>query len=609
MTMRVIAALIIVWVIGYVLARAGRAIRAQWFIVRAWRFLSGTTWDGKELTDAGWFRKGRKALTRSGYAPPWWYRPRIQRAAHRCGSIFGAVALFAGLLINLQVTVGAVALLLAAVTGWWGRRVWRRHVARKDRRTWLFPVHKALYAMAGHPYAVRPADWITIQTDAAGAVTWAQLELPEGWNGDEREEKRLALVAANRLGIESAEPSWRRAGPVPLLTLTHSPPPPGHIKLADVLGEMAKCKPDELLIGIGKNDEVVRASLATDSPHLAISMGTGAGKSNLAGFLLLQCLIKGDIGLVLDAKRRLSYPWLLKDENRNLAQVPNVAYAWTTAQLHASMSWLSTELDRRGDVAFAGMDTSGSVHANVGARMLILAEELNVAVPRLRTHWAEHREPGDPARSPAFTGLGEVAFAGRQVRQHLILIGQMLTAEATGSRDSSVKENCGIKMLARYGPKGWRIMAEDIPMPPPPAKTGRVQVVTAGRAREVQTPELDPWLARQMVLDGIVSSLPYDMPCQALRPVTVTAAPVLESGLPPADVTVTAPAPITGSDPQMVSLKEAVDKGFLHPSVTVGALRMARFRHRDNGFPAAVRDGNRDLFDRDELVAWDAGRR
>jgi hypothetical protein len=396
---------------------------------------------------------------------------------------------------------------------------------------------------------------------------------------------------------------------VPLLTLTHSPPPPGEVLLKDVLDEMAKCKPHELMIGIGKNDEVIRVSVSQDSPHIAISQSTGAGKSNTAGFLLLQRLIRGDIGLILDAKRRLSYPWLLKDMDRQLAQLPNVAYAWTTTQIHQSMTWLSTELDRRGDVAFAGLDTTGRIHANVGARLWVIAEELNLAIPRLRQYWSQNRPDGAPAKSPAFTGLGDTAFAGRQVKKHLILVGQMLTAEATGSRDSSVKEQCGVKLLARYGVKSWRIMAEDIPMPPSPSAPGRVQVVTAGRAREAQVPNMDPVLARELALNGIISALPHDMPCQGPRPVTVTDAPVLESGPPPAVVTITPPVPVTGGDPQLVSLRQAVEMGILHPSVTHGALKMARWRHRNDGFPTAVRDGREDFFDRDELVAWDAGRR
>ena len=41
--------------------------------------------------------------------------------------------------------------------------------------------------------------------------------------------------------------------------------------------------------------------------------------------LLLQRLIRGDIGLILDAKRRMSYPWMLKDMDGNIVQLPNIA--------------------------------------------------------------------------------------------------------------------------------------------------------------------------------------------------------------------------------------------------------------------------------------------
>ena len=179
----------------------------------------------------------------------------------------------------------------------------------------------------------------------------------------------------------------------------------------------------------------------------------------------------------------------------------------------------------------------------------------------------------------------------------------MLTAEATGSRDSSVKENCGIKLLSRYGPKGWRMMAEDVPMPPPSDVTGRIQVVTAGKAREAQTPEMDPVLARKLVLAGAISPLPHDMPCQPRRPVTVTGAPVLNgaSDLRAETVSVT-------PGPGPVSLSEAVRKGLLHPRTTLGSLRMAR--HRDGDFPQPVgQNGVAHLYDAADLAGWDAGRR
>src|SRR4249919_417291 len=580
MTGAVIAAVIAVIVAGYWVARLWRFLSRQWFLRVAVQFLSG-------------WRKDE---------PP----GRGRRAARRCGGTAAAVVLLAAWMVSPQVTGRAVLGLAAAAAvlgGWW---VWRWVWQFRHRRTWLRPTHLATHDIAQVDRRRPPQEWITATVDSAGAVRKAVFELPPGWPAEAQDERRLVAAASAKLGIEGPKVEWRRAGPAPLLTLTHSPPPPGHVKLADVLDEMARCGPDELLIGVGKDGAIVRASLATDSPHIAISMGTGAGKSNLAGFLLLQMLIRGGIGQVLDAKRRLSYPWLLKDMDRNVVQLPNVAYACTAAQIHASMEWLGTdELDRRGDVAFAGMDTRGKVHANVGARLFTIAEELNLAVPRLKEFWVENRTSDDPVKSPAFTGLAGGAFAGRQVYMHLVLLGQMLTAEVTGSKDSSVREQCGITLMARYRERGWRLMCGDVPMPSPPTELGRVQVVTAGGTRVAQVPEIDPEMARQMVLDGIISPLPHNMPCQPARPrqpVTVTGAPMLNGA---SDLRAET-APVTPPRGP-VGLKAAVDEGLLHPGTTLGALRMAR--HRKNFPPRAGKRGSEYLYDPVELAAWDVGRR
>ncbi len=617
----VICAVIVVAGTGYALAGAARWARSNWALVRLGRWLTGAAHHGKPITDAGWFRPGLRALTPTGHATRWWHRPRWQRAAHRTGGTFAVITALACYLANPQITTIVLAILVAAGGTGGGWLAWSRLRGRKLRRVYVIPLHQAAWQRAGIPRAARAESWIRIELDGvsqlalatktdpgskreltAPRVRYAELRPGPGWTADAKDEEWLAAVAAKRLGIESAEASWRRAGPVPLLILRHSPPPPGHVTLAELVPEIPKLADGELLAGVGKNGELVKVSLATDSPHIAISAGTGGTKSNVAGWLLLQMLVRGSIGLVLDAKRRLSYPWLLKDMDRNLAQLPNIGYAWTTAQIHEGMVWLSAELDRRGDVAFAGMDTRGKVHANVGARLFALAEELNLATPRLKAYWSENRPPDGPVKSPAFTGLGDTAFAGRQVRKHLILVGQMLTAEVTGSRDSSVREQCGVKFLTRYGVKGWRVMAEDIPMPPPPSVLGRFQVVAAGKVREVQTPELDPELARELVLDGVVSPLPSTMPRSL-----VTGIPAgVDAASPPADVTVSGPVPVTAG-PRLVGLAEAA--ALLAPHTTHGSLMMMRYRDRD-GFPARRgKRGKEFLYDLDELADYDLARR
>jgi hypothetical protein len=274
--------------------------------------------------------------------------------------------------------------------------------------------------------------------------------------------------------------------------------------------------------------------------------------------------------------------------------------------------WLSGELDRRNDVAFAGMDTRGQVHASVGPRFFTITEELNVATPRLRAHWQEIRDPRcDPVRSPAFTGMDEVGGMGREVFMNLAIIGQMLTAQATGRADSVLKENCGIKCMARYGQKGWRTMCDDVPMPPPPDHLGRVQVVTGNQVRIAQVPELDRVAARQMVLDSQMALLPSTAPRSL-----VTAFPAaLGDGLPPAVVTVTPPGPVTAGPRVMVTLAQAVERGHTQPTTTKAALKMAIWRdqrrpegERMSPRPVA-RDGNADLYLADEIAAFDASRR
>jgi len=608
----VIGALVIVAAAGYAVAKVRRWILAQWWLVALGRFLTGEAHHGKPITDAGWLRHGQKALTPTGHATRWWHRPRWQRAAHRTGGTLAAAGLVLAFLANPQVTGWAIVCLSLSLCIFAGWLTARRLRARRDRRTWLHPLHLAMHERVGIPRATRASDWLEIETDVDGAVRLVRIYPPQGWPADAKEQAWLVATAGAKAGIEGPEVRPALAGPRPSITLIRSEPAPAYVAFADVLDAMAACRDNEILIGLGKKGEPVVVSLGTDSPHIAISMGTGAGKSNLAGFILLQVLLKEGIGLVLDAKRGLSYPWILKDSEKRIARLPNVLYAKTTAQLHDGMTWLSEELDRRNDVAFAGMDTRGRVHASVGPRLFTIAEELNVATPRLRSHWQEIRDPGsDPTRSPAFTGMDEIGSAGRQVRMHVTLIGQMLTAAATGRQDSALKENCGIKMLARYGPKGWRTMCEDVPMPPPPDHLGRVQVVTGRKVREAQVPELDPVAARQMVLDSAMALLPSTVP----RSLVTAFPPALADPFSPALETVSAGGPVTPAGPVLVTLREAVEQGHVSPATTLGSLRMARWRERRlppeaRLFPDPVdRDGTAERYDAAEIAAFDAGRR
>ncbi|MGO9080385.1 MAG: hypothetical protein ACLQDY_15305 [Streptosporangiaceae bacterium] len=185
---------------------------------------------------------------------------------------------------------------------------------------------------------------------------------------------------------------------------------------------------------------------------------------------------------------------------------------------------------------------------------------------------------------------------------HVVFIGQSLTARATGAPDSSVRENIGIKVLARYSQRSWLMQAPEWPMPPAPVQLGRVQVVTAAGVRETQAPRVDYERARAYAVSGTVTACPAGMPC-AQVPVTDKAR--IEN--PPADqpVVIAQGPPVTGPG-DAVTLAEAVALGITGPSLA--AVRTAR--GRDAGFPSpAGHRGLANLYDPADLAAWEQARR
>ncbi len=592
----IIFALIPLIALWGVLETGRRRFRAHGFVILAWRFLTGHPWHGKPVTDAGWLRPGRRALTRTGHASRFHHRPRWQRAGWRAGSVLVIVLAGYGLVIARTLTLAALALAAAALAVLGCLRLWRAVRRRRHRRTWIDPLHVALAPLAGIPLPNPPGSWLAIEPDRSKAV----LSLPPGYNDDARQRDKLAATAAAKLGLEQPEIRWRLAGPEPTLTLLQSEPPPALVTYADVADAVDRAGPDEIVTGIGKKGAIVKASLALDSPHFAINMGTGGGKSTLAAFWLMQELRRGAFAMVLDSKW-FSHPWLFKDEDGEYSPLPNVAYLSTPAQMHAGMMWLGGELNYRNEVARRAVDASGRLRGSVGPRLIILAEELNFATPQLRQYWADIREPSDVKKSPALTSFGAVAFAGRAVRMHLILIGQMLTADVTGSRDSSVKENIGVTAMARYGAPGWATaVGRNVPMPPSPSVLGRVQLVTAGGVRETQAPRADMLLYRQLAVSGMVTRCPAGMPGAARLP--------FETGRPAS----LAPGPDQGTEqfqpvsgPPPVSLSEAVGMGILRGHLA--AIRTAR--HRDENFPEPVgKRGLAHVYDPVALAGWQDAR-
>ena len=489
-------------------------------------FLSGDPMDGQLRTNAGFFRPPTKALHPRAHASFWHWRPGWHRAAARVGTITLAASLGYGLIWHRTATLVTIAACVVSVIifiAWRiyrGIRSWARACTWDREHPWKSAGSAAVIPWQHYVHYRRPLTYgltadlgappskVAVRLDRSAATIY----LPAEFTGSDKGREAVTRAVAAKLALEAPEAAWKLHGRRPRVTYTLTEPPPRYLTWDDVAADIASAKPAELVSGGGKRGAIVKVSLELDSPHFGDAAGTGAGKSQQAAFRMVQCLRRGDIVLILDAKR-FSHPWTFKDMDAEYGLLPNVAYCRTVTDLHDAMVWLGGELDRRNAVAERTITAKGDVRGDVGPRLWIIAEEMNLAHGALKQYWAEIRGPDDPKRSPAFAGLGAVSFAGRAVKMHLNVIGQMLRADVLGGGD--VRENIGVRMLARYTQNSWKMQAGDIPMPPPSRVPGRWQQIASGEVTEVQVPYVDMEQARELAVGGLVTACPPGMPGRA----------------------------------------------------------------------------------------------
>lgn len=469
-----------------------------------WRWLSAKPHHNKPLTTRGWGRPGApRALTPSGYAHRRWYWTREQHALWRIQWTLIVLLTCAGLLFQFRRTVSYLGVTAAAGAGYgaWRARSWARDY--QHQKNYVRPAHIRCAPLAGIPVAARPESWIEVPKDRDYArFTWPKgAELPKP-----QERDHMADVARSTLGMKGARPSWQFTGPRLRLELTMPVPAPTWVFLdriewssrvpSDVAQDairkaIQEAGVDEFVLGIGEEGAIIKRSLAHDSPHLAVSVDSGGGKSVLVRCLMSQVLLRGGIGAILDNKL-ISHP--------SLRCLPNVAYAGRIERIHEFLEWLDGEVTRRGEFIEAHTDFYGNLSGSPGPRLVVFLEEQNLMMNRLRAYWAkrvaedkalpkEERE-NLPAVSPAIRGFEAASYAGRELKIHLVFISQRFTAEAAGggSKGAAVRMNAGIRLLAGYDDDTWKMLVgKSIPMPPASKHAGRMQVyVKGGDVTEVQ---------------------------------------------------------------------------------------------------------------------------
>ncbi len=371
-------------------------------------------------------------------------------------------------------------------------------------------------------------------------------------------EQRQLISAIVKAKIPAGElvESWSQVGARVTARWVVRRRPPKQVGYAEVLQALPGLAEDEFYLGAAVGDTPVTISLSADAPHIGLSAGTGAGKSILAQLIAVQVLARGGRVILLD--RKGSHRWALG--------LDGVDYCTKPAQMHDGLVKTATIASDRNDLAFYEADDW-----NPGARVLVIVEELNATLGQLANFWADVRAKDEPKRSPAISALAELLYMGRSAKVNVLAIAQSLTARAIGGPE--MRENLGVRCLARFSTNMWKMLVPEAAMPRPSRTLGRWQIVVGGVATETQVAYLTRAEARAI-------ACPENVPVGS------------DSGL----------DQVKGQPGDMLTLKDACAFGVLPWGYEATKKRMQR-RVGDVPIPRDRRGGS-DLYRRADLEAW-----
>ncbi|WP_200210899.1 helicase HerA domain-containing protein [Micromonospora coerulea] len=362
----------------------------------------------------------------------------------------------------------------------------------------------------------------------------------------------VSSIISSKIPVSGLVESWDQVGPRVVARWTVRRRPPAQVGHERVVEQLPKLAEWEFYLGDGVGGQAVTISFRDDSPHIAVSAGTGAGKSVLAQLVAVQVLARGGRVVILDRK----------GSHRSLLGLPGVDYCTRPEQMHHALIRTEGIADERNTLALHEAEDW-----DPGPRTLVIAEELNATIGQLANWWAENRDKSDPKRSPAISALADLLFMGRSAKVNVIAIAQMLTARAIGGPEA--RENFGIRCLARYTANNWKMLVPEAAMPRASRTLGRWQIVIGGQSTEVQVAYLNKAQVRAIITPRVPDSpLTSDVP----------------------------------GDGDIMTLRDAVDAGVLPWSYDAAKKRLQR-RVGTIPEPRGKR-GNADLYARQDLAEW-----
>jgi len=281
---------------------------------------------------------------------------------------------------------------------------------------------------------------------------------------------------------------WNESGATPFVDIQGAPTPPRVVLWSSLLPGIAVCAEDEVLLGRTPGGRFLTVSASEDSPHFAFSGASGTGKSVLGKVFLIQRIRRGDGVFILDPKRWSHWRWA---GGGKIGQ-DRVVYAYKTEDIHNSWIAIAEEAARRIDLDEEELDAL--------RRVWVVVEEINTATKRLARYWTSERkrrmalakalkkraeelmEESDldleeaaaavgldlgeldlPATSPAIVAMQESVGMGREIKMHVMVMAQRLSASVFGGNGGDIRESFqGGRFIARWDRKLWKMLVDTL---------------------------------------------------------------------------------------------------------------------------------------------------
>lgn len=548
--------------------------------VYAWRFVSGNhMWN--RTTNYTFIHRATRDISEHGRASRWAHRAGYERATVRIIATAVTLAILYGYFTSRTLTIDAVTGALSALTVFGivrARFAIRNHghyrkVVRPMYQTMTQITQINSLTIHHQAYGDNPKRHLRIPVNYRDPKARIRFMVPQSWEARPQMIRQLNDLVERRLGGDWDAIPHLHAYP-PYIEFAPSPAPPKALTFADMKAVMDAGRENEIIVGKGTHDKVITIDLDSESPHVAISMGTGGGKSSLLRVIVAYLIHHGVERIDIIDPKRVSHNWA--------KGIPGV-YIWRTmaeqmsavADFRKRMEARYDELDRNENAVFP--------------RHVLVIEEQNSWIEYAKTYWEDYRSELDsaergktPRRNPVISDLAYCLFQGRQARMNIFSVFQRMSASASGGGD--MRENYGAKILARYSPQTWAMLVGTRPVPRSSRIPGRGRFVLGDEDREIQ-----------MILMGEADAKGYAL--AGIRP---------EAHAEPFDALRDVPADNAGSDdvPAM-SLREMCDAGLI--PVRYSAAKRARTRAGDK-FPSGTKTPNGLLYEPDAVKRYFANR-